>query len=153
MKQILVLTLIAPLVAGCATQMVEKSANDSCAAQGKKAFIFDSKQTGIPLFIESASAMVLCVGPDDVTHLPPIFGADAVSASNFHGAGIVSVTPGSVADKAGLKPNDIVYEFAGRQIALATDLRVAVDSMSAGDQAPIKLRRNGAKDVAVIARF
>jgi S1-C subfamily serine protease len=66
---------------------------------------------------------------------------------------IFAVTPGSVADKAGLKPNDIVYEFAGRSIALATDLRVAVDSMSPGDQAPIKLRRNGAKDVAVTARF
>jgi S1-C subfamily serine protease len=153
MKQISALSLLALLVSGCATQMVEKSANDSCAAQGKKAFIFDSKQSGIPLFIESASAMVLCVGPDDVTHLPPIFGADAVSASNFHGAGIFSVTPGSVADKAGLKPNDIVYEFAGRSIALATDLRVAVDSMSPGDQAPIKLRRNGAKDVTVTARF
>src|SRR5579863_713551 len=92
MKQILALSLLWLLVSGCATQMVEKDANDSCAAQGKKAFIFDSKQSGIPLFIESASAMVLCVGPDDVTHLPPIFGADAVSASNFRGAGIFSVT-------------------------------------------------------------
>jgi membrane-associated protease RseP (regulator of RpoE activity) len=153
MKQISTLGLLAFLVSGCATQMVEKNANDSCAAQGKKAVIFDSKQSGIPLFIESASATFLCVGPDDVTHLPPIFGADAVSASNFHGAAIFSVTAGSVAAKAGLKPNDIVYEFAGRPIALATDLRVEVDSMSPGDQAMIKLRRNGAKDVTVTARF
>jgi hypothetical protein len=133
--------------------MVQKNANDSCAAQGKKAFIFDSRQSGIPLFIESASATYLCMGPDDVTHLPPIFGADAVSAANVHGAGIYSVTAGSVADKAGLKANDIVYEFAGHSIALAADLRVEVDSMSPGDQALIKLRRNGAKDVTVTARF
>jgi serine protease Do len=96
---------------------------------------------------------VLCVGPEDTIHLPPVFGADAVSADNFHGAGILSVTPVSVADKAGRKPNDIVAEFAGRSIALATDLRVAVDSMSPGDQALIKLRRNGAKDVTVTAHF
>jgi hypothetical protein len=153
MKQISTLGLLAFLVSGCATQMVEKNANDSCAAQGKKAVIFDSKQSGIPLFIESASATFLCVGADDVTHLPPIFGADAVSASNFHGAAIFSVIAGSVAAKAGIKPNDIVYEFAGRPIALATDLRVEVDSMSPGDQAMIKLRRNGAKDVTVTARF
>lgn len=153
MKQIYALGLLMFFVAGCATQMVEKSANDYCAKQDKKAFLFDAKQSGIPLFIESASAMVLCVGPDDVTHLPTIFGADAVSASNFHGAGIFSVTPGSVADKAGVKPNDIVYEFAGRSIDRATDLRVAVDSMSTGDQAIIKLRRNGGKDATVTARF
>jgi hypothetical protein len=153
MKQILILSLTVPFVSGCASQMVEHDANESCAKQDKKAFLFDAKQSGIPLFIESASAMVLCVGPDDITHLPTIFGADAVSASNFHGAGIVSVMPGSVADKAGVKPNDIVYEFAGRAIDRATDLRVAVDSMSQGDQASIKLRRNGGKDATVTAHF
>jgi hypothetical protein len=145
--------LLALALSGCAALMVEKDANDSCAKQGKKAFIFDAKQSGIPLFIESASAMVLCVGPDDITHLPPVFGADAVSASNFRGAGIVSVTPGSVADKAGLKTNDIVYEFAGHPIALPADLRVEVNSMSAGDQAVLKLRRNGGKDTTVTAHF
>jgi hypothetical protein len=59
-----------------------------------------------------------------VTHLPANFGADAVSASNLHGAGI-----------------------------LATDLRVAVDSMSSQDQALIKLRRGGGKDISIIAHF
>ena len=154
MKRIFALGLLVIFVAGgCATQMVKENANASCAKQGKKAFIFDAKQSGIPLFIESASASYLCVGPDDVTHLPASFGADVVSASNFHGAGIFSVTPGSGADKAGLKPNDIVYEFAGRSIDRATDLRVAVDSMSSGDQVIIKLRRDGGKDTTVTARF
>jgi|ERR1700733_951456 len=153
MKHIFALGLFALFVSGCATQMVEKNANDSCAAQGKKAFIFDAKQSGIPLFVETASAMVICVGPEDVTHLPMIFGADAVSSSNFKGAGIFSMTPGAVADKAGLKPNDIVYDFAGRPIDRARDLGVAIDSMSPGDQALIKLRRNGTKDVTVTARF
>ena len=63
------------------------------------------------------------------------------------------MTPGLIADKAGLKPNDIVYEFAGRSIVLATDLRVAVDSMSPQDQALIKLRRNGGKEISITAHF
>ncbi len=91
MQHIIALNLLALLISGCATQMVEKNANDTCKAQ--KAFIFDSKQSGIPLFIESVSATFLCVEPDDITHLPAMFGADAVSASNFNGAGIISVTP------------------------------------------------------------
>jgi hypothetical protein len=153
MKHIFALGFFALFASGCATQMVEKNANDSCAAQGKKAFIFDAKQSGIPLLVESASAMVICVGPEGVTHLPTIFGADAVSSSNFNGAGILSVTPGAIADKAGLKPNDIVYEFGDRPIDHARDLGVAIDSMASGDQALIKLRRNGTKGVTVTARF
>jgi S1-C subfamily serine protease len=87
------------------------------------------------------------------SHLPPTFGADAVSASNFQGAGILSVTPGSTADKAMIKPNDIVYEFAGHTVTSAAELRLEVDSMSSGEEAVIKLRRNGAKDTTVTAHF
>ncbi len=111
MKKFLCVASFACMLCGCAAQMVAHDAQDSCAKQGKKAFIFDAKQSGIPLVIESASAMVLCVGPDDATHLPESFGAEAVSAANFTGAGILSVAPGSVADKAGIKANDIVIEF------------------------------------------
>jgi hypothetical protein len=153
MNRLVVLSLLALTVSGCASLMVEKDANDSCAKQGKKAFIFDGKQSGIPLVFESASVMVLCVGPDDVTRMPETFGADAVSASNFHGAGIVAVTAEAVAGKAGLKPNDIVYEFAGHPIASAADLRLEVDSIAPGDQVLIKLRRSGTKETAVTARF
>lgn len=141
------------ILGGCASQMVEHDANASCAKQGKKAFIFDAKQNGIPLFIDSASAMVLCVGPDDAVHLPANFGADAISTGNFKGAGIVSVTPGSVAAKAGLKPNDIVVELAGHPIESAEDLRLQVNSTPPGDQAAIKFRRNSDKATTVTAQF
>ncbi len=143
---------LAWMLCGCATQMVEHDAQDSCAKQGKKAFIFDAKQRGIPLVIESASAMVLCVGPDDVTHLPESFGADAVSAANFTGAGILSVAAGSIADRAGIKANDIVIEFAGTPIANAHELRSYIDRVSPGTAAVMKLRRGG-KDVVATARF
>jgi hypothetical protein len=153
MNRICAMTLLSCVLVGCAAQMVQRDATESCAKQSKQAFIFDAKQSGIPLFIDSASAMVLCVGPEDVVHMPATFGADAVSASNFKGAGIVAVTPGSVADRALLKPNDIVYEFAGHPVASAADLRLEVNAISPGDQAPIKLRRNGEKDRTLSAHF
>jgi membrane-associated protease RseP (regulator of RpoE activity) len=152
MKKIALIASLVVAVCGCATQMVEKNAKDSCASQGKKAFIFDAKQNGVPLLIESASAMVLCVGPDDVTHLSESFGADAVSAANFTGAGILSVTAGSVAEKAGVKAGDIVTEFAGSSIANARELRSYIERVSAGAQAVVKVRRNG-KNVIATAQF
>lgn len=132
--------------------MVEQQANDSCAKQGKKAFLANAEQSGIPLVIESASAMVLCVGPDEITHLPAKFGADAVSASNIGGVGIFAVVTGSAADKAGLKPSDIVSEFAGTQVSNAPALAAAIERTAPGDRAVIKLRRKG-KDVTLTAQF
>jgi hypothetical protein len=149
----LVLALLGFVLAGCAAQMVEKDAKNSCAKQGKKAFIFDAHQSGIPLLIDSASAMVLCVGPEDITHLPPAFGADAVSSSNFTGAGILVVNPGAMAAKAGVKPNDIVYEFAGHPITSAADLRTEVNAVTLGEQVHIALRRNGTRDIKLTAQF
>jgi predicted metalloprotease with PDZ domain len=154
MKKILFIAAIAitSTVSGCASQMVERNAKDSCAKQGKKAFIFDAKQNGVPLFIESASAMVLCVGPDDATHLPQSFGADAVSASNFTGAGILSVAAGSVAEKAGVKSGDIVVQFGGNPITNARELESYIERVSSGAEVVVKLLRNG-KEVVLTALF
>lgn len=152
MKNVLRVISLAWMVCGCATQMVEHNAEQSCKSQGKKAFMFDAKQSGIPLVIESASAMVICVGPDEVTHLPESFGADAVSGSGFTGAGIVTVAPGSVADKAKVKANDIVMEFAGSPIVNARELGSYIERVPAGGQAVVKLRRQG-KELVVTALF
>jgi PDZ domain len=152
MKDIVAFAFFVMVHSGCAAKMVERNANNSCAAQGKKAFIYNAKQVGIPLLVESASAMVLCAGPDDVVHLPAAFGADGISAAILNGVGILSVTPGLVADKAGLKPNDIVYDFGGYIVIRAAELRSAIDPMTAGGQAVIKFRRNG-QEMQVTAHF
>ncbi len=152
MKKIVLVASVAGMLCGCAAQMVQKNARDSCAKEGKRAFIFDAQQNGVPLLIESASARVLCVGPDEVTHLPTTFGADAVSASNLSGAGILAVTVGSVADKAGVKEGDIIAEFAGSPIANARELSSYIERASAGEHAMVKIRRNG-KDVVATAVF
>lgn len=152
MKTTLAPGLLVFLMAGCAMQMVEQDAKETCAAQGKKAFLANAKQSGVPLFIESAHAQILCIGPDDITHLPSTFGADAVWATNLNGVGIVSVAPGSVAERAGLKPGDIVHEFAGTAVLRTGELQSAVEKMAPGDQAIIKLRRKG-QEATITARF
>jgi len=152
MQKLLALAPVVLLAVGCASAMVEQEANDSCGKQGKKAFIADAKHSGIPLVIESASAMVICVGPDEVTHLPAAFGADVISASNLRGVGIFAVVPGAVADKAGLKPNDIVEEFSGSPVTRAGELLAAINRATAGDRPAIKLRRKG-KELIVSAQF
>jgi hypothetical protein len=143
--------LLLLFAAGCAMQMVEHDAKNSCAVQGKAAFIADAKQSGIPLFIESAHAQYLCVGPDDVTHLPT-FGADVIWASNLNGIGIVSVTPDSVAEKSGLRASDVLHEFAGAPVSRTGELQSAIEKVSPGDEVVIKVRRKG-QDTTVTAHF
>ena len=151
MRRKFALALLVLFASGCAMQMVEQDAKHECAAQGKKAFITNAKQSGIPLLIDSAHAQYLCVGPDDVTHVST-FGADVIWASSLNGVGIVSVTPSSVAEKSGLRPGDVLHEFAGAPIARAGELQSAIEKMSSGDQAVIKVRRKG-QDTTVTARF
>jgi membrane-associated protease RseP (regulator of RpoE activity) len=152
MLKIAVCGSIALLASGCAMQMVQHDAASACAAQGKQTFIVDSRQSGVPLFIESAGVTYYCVGADEIMHLPVIFGADAIRVSNIQGAGIIMVAPGSIADKAGLKPNDVVTGLRGRPVASAADLRSAILEMVPGDQAGIQVRRNG-KDTTLSAQF
>ncbi len=140
------------LTTGCATQLAEKGVNDTCAAEGKKAFILEMKHAGIPLVIESANVSSVCFGPTDTVYLPANFGADAISFANLHGTGIVAVQPGLVADKAGLRVNDIVTTFADQPVPLASDLRSAILRVGPGAHAAIKVRRNG-KELVFTASF
>lgn len=146
------LGLLVLMFDGCAMQMVEKDAYDSCAKQGKKASIVNAKQSGIPLLIESASAMVMCLSASYITHLPAAFGAAAVSASNLGGVGIFAVTPGTIADKTGLKASDIVAEFGGHPVTLASDLPVAIDRVAAGTPAAVKPHRSS-KELTLTAQL
>ncbi len=59
------------------------------------------------------------------------------------GAIVTSVEPGSAAQKAGLKPGDIVTEVNGRPIRNATDLRNAIGLLRVGDKVRMKVVRDG----------
>lgn len=151
-RTLVVAAIIAPLVSACASQMVEQQAKDSCTKKGRSAFLTERKHGGVPLFIETASASVLCFRAADVTHLPASFGADAISIGDPAGAGIVAITTGSVAEKAGLKIYDIVFDLSGHPIKVASDLGAALDGVSPGSQAILRVHRDG-RDISLTAKY
>jgi putative serine protease PepD len=59
------------------------------------------------------------------------------------GAGIVAVQPGSPADKAGLKANDIITKFDDTTISDSADLQRAVRAQKPGDTATLTVIRDG----------
>jgi serine protease Do len=61
------------------------------------------------------------------------------------GAVVVSVTPGSPADKAGLKPEDIILVADGRAIQDNGDLSRYIASLAPGTVARLEIRRNGTR--------
>ena len=119
---IFVMAMAACLASGCAMQMLDSDARKTCAAEGKTAFLVDARLTGIPLVLESAHAKFLCLGPEDIRHLPAPFGADVVWVSSRDGVGVVSVTPGAVADKAGVRAGDLLQELGGTALTDNTAL-------------------------------
>ena len=59
------------------------------------------------------------------------------------GALIGDVTPGSIGERAGLKPGDIITEISGRLVNSAAALESALGSLQAGNVATILFLRNG----------
>jgi Tol biopolymer transport system component len=63
--------------------------------------------------------------------------------SNIEGVKIAGTTGGSPAERAGLKPGDIIVEFAGQQVANIYDYTYALDAAKAGEQTDIVVLREG----------
>jgi serine protease Do len=62
------------------------------------------------------------------------------------GALVSSVVPGGAADKAGVKPGDVIVDFNGRAVNNTTDLQKMVTATKPGTAVPIKLIRNGKQE-------
>jgi serine protease Do len=58
------------------------------------------------------------------------------------GAIVSQVTPGGPAEKAGIKPGDVVTEFNGRPVTTTTDLQKMVAAIKPGTSVGIKVMRN-----------
>ena len=69
--------------------------------------------------------------------------AKAFGLSTMRGALIAAVVPGSPADKAGLKPEDIILEANGRELRDFAHLRNLVGMMRVGDRIEFKVWRDG----------
>ncbi len=69
--------------------------------------------------------------------------AKAFGLTNTHGAVVTQVMPGSPADKAGLKSEDIILKANGRELASFTQLRNLVGLMRIGDKVDLDILRAG----------
>lgn len=78
--------------------------------------------------------------------------APSAETPNRAGVLVVSVSPGSIAHKAGIITGDIIYEFEGRSIRSPADLQAAVAAGAGRSTARIKLYR-GAEATTLEAHF
>jgi hypothetical protein len=89
-----------------------------------------------------------------ISGLPVAPSAEAPGAAAPKRAGVlvVAVSPGSVAQRAGIITGDIIYEFEGQPIRSPADLQRAVESSATASTAHIRLYR-GTEAANVEARF
>jgi serine protease Do len=69
--------------------------------------------------------------------------ANELKLGGQKGALVDRVMPGSPADKAGLKPNDVILSIDGKAIASNDELRSVLETHNAGDEVSIELMRDG----------
>lgn len=81
---------------------------------------------------------------------PPRLGV--ATDSDKDGLRIAQVTPGSVAEAAGLQQGDVIVEVAGQPAKSILVLRSLVQRQTPGTWLPFKVRRNG-QDLEIVARF
>jgi serine protease Do len=76
--------------------------------------------------------------------------AKALNLPDTKGSLVVSVTPGSPAQKAGLMPNDFIVSVNGKKIADTFELLNEVTSIEPGQNAAIELYRKGKKQTVTV---
>ena len=69
--------------------------------------------------------------------------AESLGLKNAEGAGVAMVEPDGPADKAGLKPGDIILKFNGTAITRSSDLPRVVGGTAIGSKATITVWRKG----------
>ncbi|KQQ40497.1 serine peptidase [Duganella sp. Leaf126] len=69
--------------------------------------------------------------------------AESLGLKNAEGAGVAMVEPGGPADKAGVKPGDIILKFNGTTITRSSDLPRIVGGTAIGSKATITVWRKG----------
>lgn len=69
----------------------------------------------------------------------------ALGLTDNSGAWVVSVTPGSAADKAGIKPMDVIRDLSGQMVTAPSDVQTIARRLRAGYKAPLGVWRERAK--------
>jgi len=79
--------------------------------------------------------------------------AKAVGLSSTQGAWVIDTVKGSAADKAGIKPLDVIVEVGGQEVASAQDMADISSRMRVGYKATVSVWRNQAKrDVQMVLK-
>jgi serine protease Do len=78
--------------------------------------------------------------------------AKGFKRSDASGALVSGVIEGSPAEKAGVKPGDVIVEFDGKKVAKSEDLPRLVADVHVGNEVPMVVVREG-KDVRLTARI
>ena len=108
------------------------SSNASIEGMGFAIPINDAKDR-----IESLSKKILTIGITGVS-----IDEDRAKENNIpQGVGVVSVTEGSVAEKAGLKANDIITKFDGQKVTSVEDINKIKETKEAGDKVEVVVDR------------
>ena len=108
------------------------SSNASIEGMGFAIPINDAKDR-----IDSLSKKILTIGITGVS-----IDEDRAKEKNIpEGVGVVSVTEGSVAEKAGLKANDIITKFDGQKVTSVEDINKIKETKEAGDKVEVVVDR------------
>lgn len=87
--------------------------------------------------IDSLSKKILTIGITGVS-----IDEETAKQKNIpEGVGVVSVTEGSVAEKAGLKANDIITKFDGQKVTSVEDINKIKEKKEAGDKVEVIVDR------------
>ena len=80
-----------------------------------------------------------------VNNLTPEVAEEMGLRKDLQGPVVTHVYPGEPADKAGVKPYDVILSFNGKDIKSDNDLIVGVTAVSVGESVPIIVSRSGKK--------
>jgi len=83
----------------------------------------------------------LKAGKNEMEIKRPLLGIVWKQESTKEGVEIESITPGHAAEKAGIKPRDVIVEFDGKKTVTFDDLRESIMKRTAGDKVKVKVVR------------
>ena len=128
-KQVIITAICVAALLSCvqmAEHSADKQATEYCLEQGKTPVVI-GKKVSASVYPKVAEAIV-CVDETQLIPTNSAFGANLLPDPREKGARIVHVMPNSLAAKAGLRTNDLVFEYRGKTVGSAADLQSAVST-------------------------
>jgi hypothetical protein len=122
-------------------QAAEKTAKESAAAADDKASSAEAKESSQETADEQAAFLgvgVEALHPAFATHMPDAF-------ARGQGLLVAYVTPDSPAEKAGLKPHDVLMTYDDQKLFAAEQLAKLVDAAKPKDTVSLNIVRGGQK--------